>query len=65
MSTKYKVPYDRAHSIISRVTLDIAGALPVGSYALPKKRYHGLHDGVRDDGNTGPLTHRNGAAQAS
>ena len=40
--------------------MDRAGALPVGSYALPNSlpvccRYNRLHNGVYGDGNTGPL----------
>jgi hypothetical protein len=43
-----------------------AGALPVGSYALPNNLpagclYHRLHNGVCDHGSTGPLIHRDGA----
>jgi hypothetical protein len=51
-----------------RRSMDRAGALPVGSYALPNSLavccfYHRLHKGVCGDGNTG-LIHRDGAAQA-
>jgi hypothetical protein len=47
-----------------------AGALPVGSYALPNSLpvcylYHRLHIGVRGDGKTGPLIDQQGAAQAA
>jgi hypothetical protein len=49
--------------------MDRAGALPVGSYALPNSLpvcclYHRLHNSVCGDGNTGPLSHRDGAARA-
>jgi hypothetical protein len=49
--------------------MDRAGALPVGSYALPNSLavwclYHRLHNGVCGAGNTVPLVHRDGAAQA-
>jgi hypothetical protein len=46
-----------------------AGALSVGSYALPNSLavcclYHRLHNGVCGDGNIGPLIHWDGAARA-
>jgi hypothetical protein len=49
--------------------MDRAGALPVGSYALPNSLpvcflYHRLHNGVCGDGNTVPLFHLDGAARA-
>jgi hypothetical protein len=49
--------------------MDRAGALLVGSYALPNSLpvcclYHRLHNGVCGDGNDGPLIHRDGAAGA-
>jgi hypothetical protein len=49
--------------------MDRAGALPIGSYALPNSLpvcclYHRLHNGVCGDGNTGPLINRDGAARA-
>jgi hypothetical protein len=49
--------------------MDRAGALPVGSYALPNSLavcclYHRLHNGVCGDGSTGPLIHWDDAARA-
>jgi hypothetical protein len=49
--------------------MDRAGALPVGSYALPNSLpvrylYHRLHNGVCGDGNNGPLINRECAARA-
>jgi hypothetical protein len=46
-----------------------AGTLPVGSYALPNSvavccLYHRLHNGVCNDGNTGPLIHWDGAVRS-
>jgi hypothetical protein len=51
-----------------RRSMDRAGALPVRSYALPNSLavcclYRRLHNRVCGDGNTGPLIHRDGAAQ--
>jgi hypothetical protein len=50
-------------------SMDRAGALRVGSYVLPNSLAvcclsHRLYNGVCGDGNTGPLIHRDGAAQA-
>jgi hypothetical protein len=52
-----------------RRSINRAGALPVGSYALRNSLpvcclYHRLHNGVCGDGNTGPLIHRDGAARS-
>jgi hypothetical protein len=49
--------------------MDRAGALPVGSYALPNSLavcclYHRLHNGMCGNDNTGSLIHRDGAARA-
>jgi hypothetical protein len=56
--------------LLPKRSTDRAGALPVGSYALPNSLavcyfYHRLQNDVRGDDNTGPQLHRDGAAQAS
>jgi hypothetical protein len=50
--------------------MDRAGALLVGSYALPNSLlvcclYNRLYNGVCGDGKTGPVIHRDGAVRAS
>jgi hypothetical protein len=52
----------------SRRSMDRAGALPVGSYALPNSLavcclYYRLQNSVCGDVNTGPLLHRDDAAE--
>jgi hypothetical protein len=52
-----------------RRPMDRAGALPVGSNALPNSLsacclYHMLHKGVCGDGNTGTLLYRDGEARS-